>query len=410
MSANTLYKKSREGTGYSTVDLGDVRHVFVAAVPRNGTTLSQQAVDALRIIESATHAEGICGSIVQQTVFLSDPGQIDVCRRIMHDFYGHDLPATSYIPQPPCGGKLLAVECLGIGQGRGDVNIRRVNEQLVIARHNGITWAHCATAGPQKQTLDAYDDATNGFEQLRTLLNCDDISFDRVIRTWLYCGGITDREGVASNYQGINRARADFYRDINFLNNGMKNLQRKRIYPASTGIGVGAPGVMLGAIALSTDREDITIVPLENPRQTPACDYSSHYSPVSPEFSRAMAISCDSHVTIFISGTASIIASETRHAGDAAAQTHETLDNIAELICEENLRRHGLPGLGASLNALAMARVYVKRREDYATVQDICHRRLHAIPIIYAQADICRPELLVEIEGIAFSSKTITFT
>ena len=91
--------------------------------------------------------------------------------------------------------------------------------------------------------------------------------------------------------------------------------------------------------------------------------------------------------------------------GDAAAQTHETLDNIAALVGEENLRRHGLPGLGVSLNDLVVARVYVKRQEDYAAVRGICRQRLLAIPIIYAIADICRPELLVEIEGIAFSEK-----
>ena len=64
------------------------------------------------------------------------------------------------------------------------------------------------------------------------------------------------------------------------------------------------------------------------------------------KFSRAMALSCGTYATIFISGTASITDSETRHVGDAAAQTDETLDNIAALISEENLCRHGLPGLG----------------------------------------------------------------
>ena len=49
--------------------------------------------------------------------------------------------------------------------------------------------------------------------------------------------------------------------------------------------------------------------------------------------------------TIFISGTASITDSETRHIDDAAAQTDETLNNIEALIGEENLGRHGLPGL-----------------------------------------------------------------
>ena len=162
---------------------------------------------------------------------------------------------------------------------------------------------------------------------------------------------------------------------------------------------------MMSAIALATDRKDIVAVPLENPRQTSAFDYAEHYSPKTPKFSRGMALSCGNYATIFVSGTASITNSETRHVGDAVAQTHETLDNIAALISEENLCHHGLPGLGASLEGLGLVRVYIKREEDYANIRAACEKRLGELPTIYAMADVCRPELLVEIEGIAFSHK-----
>ena len=105
-----------------------------------------------------------------------------------------------------------------------------------------------------------------------------------------------------------------------------------------------------------------------------------------------MALSCGQYATIFVSGTASITASETRHVGDAAAQTDETLDNIAALISEENLCRHGLPGLGTALDGLGLVRVYIKRQEDYApdprgvraaagrTADDLRHRPTSAGP------------------------------
>lgn len=118
-----------------------------------------------------------------------------------------------------------------------------------------------------------------------------------------------------------------------------------------------------------------------------------------------MALSCGSYATIFISGTASITNSETHHVGNPAAQTGETLDNIAALICEQNLCRHGLPGLGTTLDSLALVRVYIKRQADYAATRAVCQKRLGEVPTIYALADICRPELLVEIEAIAFSHK-----
>ncbi len=159
---------------------------------------------------------------------------------------------------------------------------------------------------------------------------------------------------------------------------------------------------MMSAIALATERSDVIAVPLENPRQTSAYDYRSSYSPRSPKFSRAMAVRCCADTTIYISGTASITNSETRHIGDVVAQTHETLNNIEALISEENLCRHGLPGCGTSLEGLGLARVYIKRNEEYGKIRAICEERLGELPTIYALADVCRPELLVEIEGIAF--------
>jgi enamine deaminase RidA (YjgF/YER057c/UK114 family) len=144
-------------------------------------------------------------------------------------------------------------------------------------------------------------------------------------------------------------------------------------------------------------------VPLENPRQTAAYRYGARYSPQSPKFSRAMTVTCGPYAMIFVSGTASITASETRHDGDAAAQTRETLDNIAALIAEENLARHGLPGRGTTLDGIGLARVYVKRMNDYERVRAVCEERLGELPTVYAVADVCRPDLLVEIEGMALS-------
>jgi enamine deaminase RidA (YjgF/YER057c/UK114 family) len=420
MATHAITKVAREGSGYSVVDLNDVRHVFAAATARSGTTLRQQADDALRTIAAVTSPDGTRGSIVHQAVFLADAGRIDECRRIIREFYGDELPATSYIPQPPCEGKLIAIEALGVGQHKGEVEIERLGEQLVVARHNGIAWVHCAQGISQGQNGSAYDAATGAFQQVRLLLDRAGVRFDRVIRTWLYLGGITDAEGSTGRYQEINRARADFYNNIAFLpGKGDSPIfvdtkigtvpplatpgRNGRIYPASTGIGTAGRGVMLSAIALATDRDDILAVPLENPRQTAAYDYSSVYSPTSPKFSRAMALSCGKYGTIFISGTASIVGAETRHTGDVAAQTHETLDNIAALISEENLGRHGLPGLGTSLAGLGLVRVYIKRPEDYEKARAVCEKRLGDLPTIYAVADVCRSDLLVEIEGVAFS-------
>jgi enamine deaminase RidA (YjgF/YER057c/UK114 family) len=105
-----------------------------------------------------------------------------------------------------------------------------------------------------------------------------------------------------------------------------------------------------------------------------------------------------------VSGTASIVNSETVHIGDIAGQTEQTLDNIERLISQENFARQGWPDAGATLADLAKARVYVKRQEDYEKCREVCERRRGGIPAVYARAQVCRPDLLVEIEGVAFSS------
>ena len=204
MANHTIRKVSQSGVGYSVVDLNNVRHVFAAATPLAGSTFDEQADDALRTIEAVIGEEGTRGSIVHQAVFLADMTHLARCQQIMRDFYGRELPATSYIPQPPCGGKLLAVEALGVGQGLGEVQIERIDEDLVVARHNGIAWVHCAKTMPQTENLPVYDGSLGILEGVCKMLGRAGARFDQVIRTWFYLGGIVDDDGPVQRYKELN--------------------------------------------------------------------------------------------------------------------------------------------------------------------------------------------------------------
>ena len=404
-AAPAIHRQACDGIGYTIAELNDVEHVFAAAAPRGGQTLDEQASDALQIIKTVNGLHGSADSIVHQAVFVSDAGLIPRCQQIMREFYGPNMPATSFIPQPPCDGRLLAIEALGMSRKSGEVRIDRLGEQLVTVQHNGITWIHVAHVVPQCDFRLAYEQACSAFECLRTLLESAHTRMGQILRTWIYQGSIVAPEGTTQRYKELNRARGDAYKGISFLADRLPKCHPSVVYPASTGIGTLGDSISISAIALATERKDIVAVPLENPRQTSAYQYGATYSPKAPMFARGMAVSCGNMATIFISGTASITHSETLHTGDAAAQTHETLHNIEALIGEENLGRHGLPGLGTSLEGLGYVRVYIKRQEDYARVRAVCEKRLGELPAIYAIADVCRPELLVEIEGMAISYK-----
>ena len=398
-------KVSSEGVGYSIADLTQVRYLFVCGIPRNGADLFEQAYGALTAVARVMHEEGARDGIVRQDVFIRDHALIPHCKKIIEEFYCDGLPATDYIVQPPCGGKLLEIEAWGVSRHRGRVEIERVSEHLVILRHSDIGWAHCAGITPKSRARKVHPRSLNAFERMRDVLASRGFSCPQMLRTWLYLGDIVGPEGKTQRYKELNRARTDFYEGIPFLQRHLAPGVQGAVYPASTGIGTSNHDIMMSCIAIATERKDIQLLPLENPHQVSAFDYGQCYSLQSPKFSRAMAILGPEVVTTLVSGTASIVDAETCHLGDVERQTQQTLDNIEALIARENFVAHGVAAAGATLKDMVLARVYVKRQEDYEKVRAICRARLGELPVTFAMADVCRPDLLVEIEGIAFAPR-----
>lgn len=401
MSASLVRPPVQEQVFRAVADFEGVGHVFAAATPRSRGSLREQAAEAVDAIRAAMHAEGAEDAIVHQVVFLSARESIAHCRQLVRELYGADMPATSFVPQPPCDGSLLTIEAMGLRTKGGDVAVRRTDEHVVVAKYAGMEWVYAAGAVPRTSAAGVYEKSACALHQLRRLLPEGGAHLNEIIRAWFFLGGIVDDEGDHQRYHEFNRARTDFYRDLHFLDERIPESVDGRVFPASTGIGTSGKGICMSAWAVSSPRKEVVAVPLENPRQTAAYCYAKAYSPQSPKFSRGMALHTGRDTMLFISGTASITNSETRHVGDVRAQTHETLDNIAALISEENLGRHGLRGSGTTLAGLGVIRAYVKRLEDYPIVRDVCRARLGNVPATFVVADVCRPDLLVEIEGIA---------
>lgn len=224
-----------------------------------------------------------------------------------------------------------------------------------------------------------------------------------VVRTWFYMGNITAVEKERQRYLELNRARAQMFEPVHFGQALVRGRNGHSFYPASTGIGMRGDRLTAGCLALQTQRADVRLVALENPGQIPAYRYEPKYSPYPPQFSRGLSVLLGDYATTWVSGTASILNSESVFPGDIERQTHQTLDNIEALLSAENFARHGVARAGARLADLAKARVYIKRAEDYAKCRAVCRQRLGNLPMVYTLADVCRPELLVEIEGVTFS-------
>jgi enamine deaminase RidA (YjgF/YER057c/UK114 family) len=370
-----------------------VRHLFATTTSGPGMA-AVRAVESLASAGAAIRSIAAGAAIVQQVLFVADPDLIGPCRRAL---LGGEAPVPQVIPQPPADGSAVAAEVWAVAPDAGPVAVEHPGPGLVRVRREGGDWLVCGPVEPAGGSPSVHDLGTAAFAAMRALLAAQGVPFERVVRTWLYLGDIVGPEGDTQRYKELNRARADVFADLPFgTDTG---------FPASTGIGSDGRGLVTSCLALQAGGGAVRAVALENPRQTAAFDYTERYSPQSPKFSRAMAVASGDDALIFISGTASITRSETRHVGDPAAQTRETLDNIEALISGSNLRRHGVPGLACGLADLGVARVYVKRPGDYEAIRRVCEARLGPVPVCYTIADVCRPELLVEIEGIAFARR-----
>ena len=101
---------------------------------------------------------------------------------------------------------------------------------------------------------------------------------------------------------------------------------------------------------------------------------------------------------IYISGTAAI-RGEASLRTDVVQQGVTTMENIDCLTSAENQARHGVPTPKEC--EYEMLRVYVKHEAGWQQVEAWLRENYPCSDVAFVVADICREELLIEIEGIA---------
>jgi chorismate lyase / 3-hydroxybenzoate synthase len=211
----------------------------------------------------------------------------------------------------------------------------------------------------------------------------DSVGYGYLLRVWNYLPEINaDTQGM-ERYWHFNKARREALIACGRAVTGN--------VPAACALGcaVGSP---LAIYFLASRSPPIAV---ENPRQASAYEYPPKYGP-RPVFARASVLPGPAATLLFISGTASIVGHETVHIGDAAAQTRETLVNIEALLGAAN-RAAGAARF--ALGSLAY-KVYVRNSSDVPVIQAQLSAALgSSARIVYLKADICRRDLLVEIEA-----------
>ena len=216
-------------------------------------------------------------------------------------------------------------------------------------------------------------------ESIEATLATIGMDFCNVVRTWFYI------DEILSWYTQFNTVRDKFFERRGVFDG---------VVPASTGVGVANPaGTALVAKVFAVkakNSHNVGISAVGSPLQCPAIDYKS-------SFSRAVEVVLPDHRRLYISGTASIDPDGvTAHVGDAENQIALTMEVVAAIL--------ELRDMGWSDTSRAIG--YFKDIENAPLLGEYCREKgLAHMPIAVAHGDICRDDLLFEIELDAVSAR-----
>ena len=236
-------------------------------------------------------------------------------------------------------------------------------------------------AGADKTPLQQATESA--YRQVFALL--DTLRYPYLVRFWNYIADINAHSFGLERYRQFNLGRQDA-----FLAHGRDVVGN---VPAACALG-SAQGPL--TIAFLAGR--VAPLSIENPRQISAYQYPRQYGPRSPTFSRASLVRLGQDEVLFVSGTASIVGHATLHPANVVAQTRETMTNIKAVLAEAN-RLASQPRF--DLGSLYY-KVYVRHPADLAQIRaELAHCVGDALKAVYLQADVCRQDLLLEIEATA---------
>lgn len=193
-----------------------------------------------------------------------------------------------------------------------------------------------------------------------------------IYRIWNYFPGITSGAGDTERYRQFSVGRMRAFRQARLIQDGE--------FPAATAIGTQVGSMHIVALAGAQPAEF-----LENPRQTSAWNYPRKYGPQSPSFARACVLSHSDPSWTLVSGTASVLGHLTVHPGEWESQLDEAIRNVNALTGHRRAKA---------------LRLYVGAGVPFKAA---CQRLSKAFPglqIVVIRGDVCRDDLLVEIEGV----------
>jgi hypothetical protein len=366
---------------------------YLIFLPESGGNVEEEWRQCLQKI-SATSLPG--NRLVKLNIFVDSSDYQDYLkvstdiRKSVTDYFGDQCPAFNVTVHPPEKPLKVIVEAGYMSTENSEFISKVWNSihYIVTTSDSGKeVWA--GGLGYGLFPADTRLAANAAFDQMRGLLSAEGMSFNNLVRQWNYIGNILEVKDENQNYQIFNGVRSENYHKYRTIHG----------YPAATGVGMKFGGVMLDFYAVKAVGST-KIIAIDNPDQIRPYEYGQQVMKgvQRPQFERAVLITDNRNSTLYISGTASIIGQDTVGIDNVEQQTFVTIDNISKLT--EVTRIGHLTGNPDSFpGRMFLLRVYIKREEDFAKVKAICNKLYPSVPSLFIEADICRGNLLVEIEA-----------
>lgn len=367
LKTSAIHRERTDGITSVTLEHGGARELFVTVVPDSGSELRSMFEKAYRAVREA-------GAIVLRQDVFGVPTERDTGPRALREACGDTDWPVCWLEEGPSQGERLTGTHLQAVTG---APVRRLvlDGAVVGSVFDNDVATYCRLAGIRATDAAAprAAQAREVFERMENALSQAGMAFADVARTWFYIDRILDW------YHDFNAARSAFFEERGIFD---------RLLPASTGVGAGNPaGVALVADALAVvprgPSSTLRVSAVSSPLQCSAMRYRS-------SFSRAVEMDAGDCRRLYVSGTAGIDAQgNTIREGDVLGQIDHTLDVVEAILTSR----------GMAWDDVTRAIAYVKEGCSAAPYRlRAAERGLAGIPQIVVENDICRPELLFELE------------
>jgi enamine deaminase RidA (YjgF/YER057c/UK114 family) len=282
-----------------------------------------------------------------------------------------DWPVT-WVEGANCGrGPICGMQSLAVSGAEVETVYSKNNVVGNVFEDGNARYCFLGGILPRDIQASRGHQAGQAYEQLEIALAQIGMDLSHLVRTWFFLDDIT------AWYREFNEVRNEVYIQRRLLDG---------LVPASTGIGgrnPAAAALTVAACALQPKHGAVRAEAVSSPLQCPAPTYGSC-------FSRAVEVTAPGSSQLMISGTASIEpGGRTAHVGELTGQIDLTFRVVAAILESRKM----------FFDDVTRAVAYFRRARDVPIFRAWwAEHGMSDLPVVATRADICRDDLLFEIE------------